>query len=72
MRFKNNDLLLVNLFLSKFGKLFVNYYNQQNSINRLLTILKTFVNRYISFFKFLVVRDTSVFCFNLIRGFYDL
>ena len=58
---KHIEMDLVDHCLSKFENSFVNYYNQQKSINRLLSILKTFVNRYISLSKSRVVRDISVF-----------
>ena len=60
MRIKNSELAVVKHFLSKFGKLFVNPYIQQNSINPSLTLFLPVVNPFFSLSKLFVVRDPGV------------
>ena len=61
MRIKISEVAVVNPFLSKFGKLFVNPYIQQNSINPSLTLFLAFVDRFFSLFELFVVHDPSVY-----------
>ena len=60
MRIKISEIAVVKPFLSKFGKLFVNPYIQQNSINPSLTLFWPFVNRFLTLSESFVVRDLGV------------